>query len=661
MNKQLLWIAGAATLLCACCHNKQEKNIVPVPFTEVQLTEGFWKNRMQTELDVTVPFSVEQSAPAVERFRRCAAFRKGEPTELPQTHRFISSDLYKVMEGVSYSLMLRPDARLEQWMDSVIAYIAASQQEDGYLYISHICGNPNTEWMGERPYSFVMQSHELYNMGHLYEAAVAYQQATGKRQLLDVALKSAHHIQKVFFSGDPHYNDGKPVLQGPGHEEIELALCKLYRATGDISLLTLAQQFLDIRGVTFIPDGEGVNAPDYAQQHQPVCDQREATGHCVRAIYLYTGMAQVDALTHNRKYTEALNALWRDIVSRRMYLTGGVGADHDIETFGTPYCLPNDVAYNETCAAVANIFFNHAMFLAQGDGKFWDVAEIALFNNALAGVSMNGNRFFYVNPLSTDGIAPFNHGTAGRAPWFGCACCPPNISRLILQTPGFMYSHTAQDIYVTLYAGNAATIGLPEGKVALTQQTDYPFDGHIRLTVEPEQAMKFALRLRIPSWARGDQFIPEGLYSFLEQEHPSWRLLVNGKEVSPSMEKGFAVLSRQWQRGDVVELFLPTQPRFVKADERLQADSGCVAATRGPLVYCAESVDNQPDFLQTQWDAGILTERSSSDSLFAHIPLLQTQGFKDGEVTPVLLIPYYTWANRGEGTAMCVWNPQANE
>lgn len=598
-------------LLIMGCTNSKSDAITPVAFTDVQLTSGFWQQRMQTELDVTVPFSVEHGAPAVERFRRCAAFRAGEPTELPAPHRFISSDLYKVMEGVAYSLMLRPDASLEAWMDSTITLIAASQMPDGYLYISHICGNPYPNEMGDRPYSYVTHSHELYNMGHLYEAAVAYYQATGKRQLLDVAEKSARHIGHVFFEGDPAYNDGKPVNQAPGHEEIELALCKMYRVTGDRYYLDLAGRFLDIRGVTFVPDGTGVNAPEYAQQHQPVRDQREAVGHCVRAIYLYTGMASVDALTGGSEYTEALHAIWHNLVSSRIHITGGLGADRRIEGFGEPYSLPNKEAYNETCAAVANVFFNHSMFLADGDARYWDVAEISLFNNALAGISLAGDRFFYENPLEADST---DHVV--RQEWFDCACCPPNISRLILQSPGLMYSHTNRDIYVTLYAGNATTIDLDGTAVALAQTTDYPMDGKVRLTVTPSADKSFALRLRIPTWCRTGAFMPEELYVYADEAVAEpFTLLVNGQPVAAEVEKGFAVVSRTWTAGDVVELDLHMRDREVVADPRVKDDAGLVAHTRGPIVYCTETV------------GGVTAEK-----------------------------PYYMWANNACASSMKVWN-----
>ncbi|MBO7467694.1 MAG: glycoside hydrolase family 127 protein [Bacteroidaceae bacterium] len=610
MRKNLFLIVLMAIFIS--CETKKSETISPVAFTEVQLTGGFWQPRMQTELDVTVPFSVEHSTPAVERFRRCAAFRAGEETPLPEPHRFISSDLYKVMEGVAYSLMLRPDAKLEAFMDSTIALIAASQMPDGYLYISHICGNTYPSEMGPRPYSHVIHSHELYNMGHLYEAAVAYYQATGKTSLLDVAMKSAHHINHVFFEGDPNYNDGKPVNQAPGHEEIELALCKMYRTTDDKFYLDLAQKFLDIRGVTFIPDGTGVNAPEYAQQHLPVRDQREAVGHCVRAIYLYTGMAGVDALTGNADYTEALHAVWKNLVSSRIHITGGLGADRRIEGFGEPYSLPNKEAYDETCAAVANVFFNQSMFLAEGDARYWDVAEISLFNNALAGISLSGDRFFYENPLEADSV-----DNVVRQEWFGCACCPPNISRLILQSPGLMYSHTSDDIYVTLYADNATTINLDGIAVALSQTTDYPMDGKVRLEVTPTSAKRFALRLRIPTWCRTTAFMPGELYTFADEtvcDNP-FVLRLNGEEVQTNVEKGFAVIDRTWNAGDVVELDLKMRDREVVADARVKEDAGCVAHTRGPIVYCAETVN------------GVTKE-----------------------------IPYFTWSNNKKASSMKVWS-----
>lgn len=652
-------IALCVVLALSSCTGKQEKqSITPVPFTQVKLSGGFWEPRMQTELDVTVPFSVKEGGPAVERFQLCADYVTGKSTVLPRTHRFISSDLYKVMEGVAYSLMLRRDAELESFMDSTIDLIATCQRPDGYLYISHICGNPDPNVMGEHPYEYVIHSHELYNMGHLYEAAVAYYQATGKTALLDVAVKSAKHFMRVFFEGDPNYNNGKPVNQAPGHEEIELALCKLYRATGDQEYLDLAKKFLDIRGITFVPDGEGVNSPTYAQQHLPVKEQREAVGHCVRAIYLYTGMAQVDALTGNGDYTEALQAIWKNLVSSRIAITGGLGAERGIEGFGEMYKLPNKTAYNETCAAVANVFFNHGMFLSEGDAKYLDIAEVSLFNNALAGISLSGDRFFYVNPLEADGEMKFNHGIAGRAEWFDCACCPPNISRLILQTPGYMYSHTDSDIYVTLYAGNETEISLKKTNVKLNQTTDYPYDGRVSIKVNPDKASKFAMRLRIPTWCSSSSFMPGDLYTYAESGTNGYTITVNGTPFEASLEKGFAVVERTWNPGDEIVLELAMKERYVVADSRVKEDEGCVAVTRGPIVYCAEDVDNVSIIQDITISGAELTSVKQTEGVLKNMVTISTNGFSADQNTTVTMIPYYAWNNRGDGTSMKVWLPK---
>ena len=400
---------------------KRPGPIVPVPFDEVTLTGGFWGKRMQTELDVTLPFSLVQAGPAIEQLRGGADFLEGRGRRPISDNGPLGSDLYKIMEGAAYSLMLRPDPALEARIDSLIDIVGRAQQKDGYLFVCHTCGCFDPFWVGDRPYSKVVYSHELYNAGHLYEAAAAYYRATGKRALLDIAVKNARHVNRVFFEGDPAYNDGKPVMQAPGHEEIELALCKLYRVTGDRLYLDMAKKFLDIRGVTYRPEGDGFMSPFYAQQHAPVAEQTEPAGHAVRAAYLYTAMAMVDALTGGRHYAEALDAIWNDLVSTRIYITGGLGALASIEGFGPAYELPNKTAYSETCAAVGNVFFNQGMFLGSGDARYLDVAEISLFNNALAGISLTGDRFFYVNPLEADGEYRFNHGLGGRAPWFGCA------------------------------------------------------------------------------------------------------------------------------------------------------------------------------------------------------------------------------------------------
>lgn len=653
-----LLVLWAIACMMPSAHSNAQVN--PVQFDHVELTGGFWKARMRTELDVTVPFSVKQSAPAVERFRRCADFVAGKKTELPETHRFISSDLYKVMEGVAYSLMQEPNPELEAFMDSTIDLIAASQLPDGYLYISHICGNPNPADMGDRPYSWLVHSHELYNVGHLYEAAVAYYQATGKRKLLDVAIKNADHVNRVFFEGDPAYNGGKPVNQAPGHEEIELALCKLYRVTGERKYLDMAKRFLDIRGVTYVPDGEGVMSPTYAQQHLPVREQTEAVGHAVRAAYLYTAMAQVDALTGRKDYEKALKSIWNNLVSTRMHITGGLGATEGIEGFGPEYYLPNKIAYNETCAAVANIFFNYGMFLAEKDAKYLDIAELSLFNNALAGISLSGDRFFYVNPLEADGHRRFNHGTGGRAEWFSCACCPPNISRLILQIAGYMYAYSDDEIYLTLYGDSRTTIPLGKVKVGVEETSGYPFDGRVRVVLTPERPASFKLKLRIPTWAGSTEFVPGGLYDYTaSRKAASPEIRVNGKTVTCRMENGFAVVDRKWSPGDEVELALPFDASYVTCDSRVEDNRGAVAVVRGPLVYCAEEADNGCRIQELSLNKGEASVSVFHEGIMAGIPSISVPGKRavgsESEAKDVVMVPYYSWCNRGDNETMMVW------
>ena len=650
--KSIKLLALVPIFLWGCTNATDKKEeITPIPFNEVSLTEGFWKSRMKTELEVTVPFSVQQSGPAVERFRKAAAYMAGDTTQVPNPHRFISSDMYKVMEGVAYSLMHQPNPELEKFMDETATLIEAAQEEDGYLYLSHSCHNIRPGEMGEKPYSYILHSHELYNVGHLYEAAVAYYQATGKDKLLNIAIKSAKHVNKVIFEGgDPKYNDGKPIMQAPGHEEIELALCKLYRVTNDKLYLDMAKKFLDIRGVTYRPDGESYNSPTYAQQHAPVKEQTEAVGHAVRAAYLYTAMAQVDALTGLNDYDYALNSIWNNLVTTRMHITGGLGAIAGLEGFGKPYELPNLTAYNETCAAVANVFFNQSLFLNNGDAKYLDIAEISLFNNALAGISLSGDRFFYVNPLEADGERKFNHGHGGRSEWFSCACCPPNISRLILQMPGYMYAYSDNKIYITHYGGSKTTVPLKKNNVMLEQASNYPYESDIKLTVHPETEKEFKIAMRIPTWASSNEFAPGGLYPYKKENTEKAIIKVNNEEVAYTMEKGFAVLKRTWKKNDLIELHLPMGVKLVKSISEVTENEGKTAVTRGPLVYCAEEIDNKVPAQEIA-----LGDIDESQANLIPIEEGILTGIQRIDWPNIKLIPYYTWCNRGDNRSMTVW------
>ena len=644
--------ALAPIFLWGCTQSLDKKEeIIPIPFNEVSLTDGFWKDRMKTELEVTVPFSVQQSGPAIERFRHAATYMAGDTTQVPKPHRFISSDMYKVMEGVAYSLMHQPNPELEKFMDKTATLIEAAQEEDGYLYLSHSCHNIRPSEMGEKPYSYILHSHELYNVGHLYEAAVAYYQATGKDKLLNIAIKSAKHVNKVIFEGgDPKYNDGKPIMQAPGHEEIELALCKLYRVTNDKLYLDMAKKFLDIRGVTYRPDGESYNSPTYAQQHAPVKEQTEAVGHAVRAAYLYTAMAQVDALTGLNDYDYALNSIWNNLVTTRMHITGGLGAIAGLEGFGKPYELPNLTAYNETCAAVANVFFNQSLFLNNGEAKYLDIAEISLFNNALAGISLSGDRFFYVNPLEADGRRKFNHGHGGRSEWFSCACCPPNISRLILQMPGYMYAYSNDKIYITHYGGSKTTIPLEKNKVVLKQTSNYPYESDIKLTVHPETNKEFKIAMRIPTWASSNEFAPGGLYPYKKENTEKAIIKVNNEEMAYTMEKGFAIIEREWKKNDLIELHLPMEVKLVKSISEVTENEGKTAITRGPLVYCAEEIDNKVPVQEL-----VLGNVDESQAKLTSINEGILTGIERIDLPNLKLIPYYTWCNRGDNRSMAVW------
>ncbi len=667
--KKLMFIVLAAVAFTACQTERIEREreaLTPMSFEKVTLEDNFWLPRLKIQKETLVPFSLDKTAYAVENLRRTGQYLRGEKIEKGfEGPYYVASDLFKVMEGAAYLLILEKDPELEAQMDEIIDIIASAQDKDGYLYEVHILpeqkeNNHRKGGSGPTRYSFVDHSHELYNMGHMYEGAIAYYKATGKRKWLDVAEKNAQHVNKVFFEGDPNYNGGKPVMQAPGHQEIELALVKMYYATGNELYAEMAKKFIDIRGK------ERDKGRYYSQAHIPVREQTEAVGHSVRATYLYSGMADVVAMTGDTTLMPALNSIWHDIVDRKMHINGGLGAVPGIEGFGPAYDLPNLNTYDETCAAVGNVFFNYRMFLMSGEAKYVDVAEVALYNNVLAGVNLEGNKFFYVNVLEADGKRPFNHGTAGRAPWFGTACCPSNMARLIPQISGMTYSYTNDDIYTVFYAGNSTVVPLEGGNVALKQQTEYPFDGKISIEVSPEQeGQEFTMWLRIPTWC-GEQFVPGELYSYADDVESKVVAKVNGKRVRTEVVDGYMPVKRAWAAGDKVELELPMPVRYSVADERVKADVNRVCVTRGPLVYCAEQPDNEHgasfyivNDLKQQGEVAIFDEGVMSG--ITNITLQASAMLDDGaeEMNTVdatlKLIPYYAWNNRGNNVTMNVW------
>ena len=642
-------------LCCSCVLNNTlaaDYPVQPVPFTKVTLDDPFWAPRLDINERNTLWYCFEKSEETgrIANFEVAGGLKEGGF----QGIYFNDSDVMKIIEGAAYSLQLRSNVQLDTYLDNLISKIAAAQEEDGYLYTARTIGDPHYNFPGRDGgrWSHVNHGHELYNVGHMYEAAVAHWQATGKRNFLDVAIKNADLVCEVFGPGTGQ------KIDVPGHEEIEMGLVRLYRATGDEKYLNQAKFFVDMRGRSDLRQVYG----DYSQDHLPVVDQQQAVGHAVRAGYLYSGVADVAALTGEQDYIHAIDQIWENIVTKKMHLTGGVGARPHGETFGDDYELPNETAYLETCAAIANAMFNHRMFLLHGEAKYIDVMERTMYNGFLSGVSLSGKEFFYPNPLACDGHTKFNKGTLGRAPWFGCSCCPVNIVRFIPSIPGYMYAVRNEALYVNLYASGKASVDLAGGTVGIQQQTEYPWDGNIRVTVTPSEPQAFELRLRIPGWAVG-QPVPGDLYRYQSSEAEPYQLQLNGESVEATVDKGYAVLHRTWKPGDVVELTLPMPIRRVVANEQVKADRGRVALERGPLVYCFEAVDNDGSVADL-----VLSDKAELESSFkpellgglvqlqgtAKRAVEQAEGTMKTVETQVTAIPYYAWAHRTVGE-MQVW------
>ncbi|PKK38167.1 six-hairpin glycosidase [Siphonobacter sp. SORGH_AS_0500] len=633
----------------------QDYPIQPVPFTDVKISSAFWQPRIETNRTRTIPFAFEkcEETGRIDNFAIAGKLKKGEF----RGQRFDDSDVFKVIEGASYSLASHPDPKLEAYLDTVITKIAAAQEPDGYLYtIRTILGDRIMEkdWRaGYTRFNFINGSHELYNVGHMYEAAVAHYQATGKKNLLNVATKNADYLLTVF--------GPDKLLEVPGHEEIEIGLVKLYRATKKKEYLDLAKFFIDMRGrkdlrrilIVQKPDGSATHADSmYFQDHLPVTQQTEVVGHSVRAGYLYAGMTDVDAMMGSKTYSKALQKLWHNAADQRMYLTGGVGSDRSNEGFGENYHLPNKEAYAETCASVAQMLWNYRMFLESGEGAYLDIFERIMYNGFLSGVSLDGTHFFYPNPLEADGVTKFN-GEATRVEWFATSCCPTNVTRVMPSLPGYVYATKDNNLYLNLLMGGTAKVSVKNTPVELIQETNYPWNGFMKLTVNPERSMDFALQLRLPGWSQGKP-VPGDLYRYQNAEVQPVVIKVNGKKIKYEVTKGFATLTRNWKKGDVVEMELPMPIRKVLANEQVEADRGKVALERGPLVYCVEGVDN----------GGDVNEISVSDQTklkFVNDPdFITTSVLIKGENADgkkFTAIPYHLWSHRGVGK-MAVWVPK---
>jgi DUF1680 family protein len=617
--------------------------IAPVPASQVTLTDAFWAPKLETNRRVTIPHIMRENETTgrVDNFRKAAHRMPGAYSG----RRFNDTDIYKVVEAASLSLKAHPDPALDRKVDDLITLIAASQEADGYLFPARTIDPKNpAPGVGPERWIFENGSHELYNSGHLYEAAVAHFLSTGKRTLLDVAIRNADLVAATFGP------TGRHAI--PGHEVIEVGLAKLYRVTGNRKYLDIAKFFIDERGkphpdMQDYPPGPFAmyNERAYKQDQAPFVDQTRAVGHAVRAVYLYMGAADVAALSGAPGYQAALDRLWDDVTARRMYVTGGIGARGTTESFGEDYELPNQRAYTETCAAVGNVLWGHRMFLLHGDGKYLDVLEQVLYNGFLSGVSLSGDRFFYQNPLEST-------GRTQRSEYFDVACCPANLARMMEQVPGLLYSTRGDDVFVNLYAANRAAIQTAAGVVRIEETTEYPWQGTVSFTVDVDTPRAFALRLRVPWWQSGSG-LPGGLYEFTTQIDPLLpRVTVNGRPLDARADaRRFIEVRRTWRKGDTVSVAFDMGANTVTADKAIVDNVGKVAVLRGPIVYALEGIDNGGRVLGATLGRGQLKQEFKPD-LLGGVTILKTDG--------LTFIPYYAWANRGAGE-MAVWIRAASE
>jgi hypothetical protein len=645
-----------------------------VPFTSVKITPNtFWGDRIRAAQEVTIPlaFSKCESEHRYKNFEMAAYTLQhpGHPglqTKEWDVAKFMGfsfddTDVYKTIEGASYVLQTFPDAKLKAYIDSVLDVVGAAQESDGYLYTARTI-NPEHphQWAAKNRWEAEEHaSHELYNLGHMVDAACAHYQATGSDKFLNIAKRYADCVIKEVGAGE-----GQACVV-PGHQIAEMALARLYVLTGEKKYLDEAKFLLDYRGKTKVKN-------IYSQSDKPVIDQTEAWGHAVRAGYMYAGMADVAALLGDSSYIKAIDTIYENIVGKKYYLTGGVGARHQGEAFGADYELPNLTAYNETCAAISMVYLFERMFLLHGDAKYIDCLERTLYNGVISGMSVDGGKFFYPNPLSSDGHYRFNaDNTMTRQPWFGCACCPSNLCRFIPSMPGYIYGVRNNNLYVNLYAANTATVAINGKNVTLEQSTQYPWDGDIAIKVLQNKAKAFNMMIRIPGWVR-NQVVPSDLYSFSDDILADYEVSVNGQRVDSELENGYLVINRNWKKGDVVRIHFDMPVRTVIANLRVSDDRGRIAVERGPLVYCAEWADNEgitphhillgrmphfdvkPAYNIPNTEGDGKNFQVTAITAQAQEASLSPEGRLSAKDVQLTLIPYYAWNHRGAGK-MDVW------
>jgi len=657
MKKNLILLAAALVSLGMNAQDKSGYPISQVPFTSVKVTEGtFWGQRLEASRNVTIPLAFSKC----EETHRYENFTKAhqhivDPSKVfevdQNAYSFDDTDPYKTLEGAAYLMQTYPNAtyngrNLDKYCDSVIAVIASGQEPDGYLNTFRTMnpGHPH-QWEGPTRWSKVEDlSHEFYNLGHMCEAAVAHYVATGKKNFLNIAIKYADCVCK-----EVGRNPGQARVV-PGHQIAEMGLAKLYLATGNKKYLEQAKFFLDERGKTTIKT-------EYSQSHLPVLQQDEAVGHAVRAGYMYAGMADIAALTGDKSYIEAIDRIWDNIVGKKFYITGGVGATSSGEAFGKNYELPNMSAYCETCAAIAQVYLNYRLFLLHGDSKYYDALERSLYNGVISGISIDGGKFFYPNPLQS-------MGQHQRQAWFGCACCPSNAARFIPSLPQYMYAVKGSHLYINLFNGNTMTTKVGGKSVTIEQVTNYPWNGDVTINVKKGSG-KYAINVRIPGWVKGE-VVPSNLYTYSDGKRLGYTIKVNGKEMKADLENGYFVINRSWKAGDKISVHFDMEPRVVRANGNVAADKGRVAIEKGPILYCAEWPDNQADVLsvlinqEPQFTDGKVTIANTTVPTLttdAQTLNFSTTGKLQASDEKLVLIPYYAWAHRGNGK-MTVWIPQ---
>lgn len=619
-----------------------------INFSKVTVEDAFWKPRMEKVADITIPVCMDQTeikTPRIRNFEITAGLRKGNFEGI----FYDDSDVFKALEAIAYALKVKHNPEIEKRADGWIDKIAASQQPDGYINTFYTLKEPDKKWTD-------MSMHEDYNGGHLIEAGVAYFNATGKRKLLDVAIRFADHFESLFGPGKRHWVTG--------HQELELALVKLYKTTGNKKYLNLADWLLAERGHKHAVGYTWTDWRDtaYAQDVLPVKQQTQITGHAVRAMYLYTGAADVAAMTGDGEYFKAMKTVWEDVVHRNMYVTGGIGSSGSNEGFSIDYDLPNEKAYCETCASVGMVFWNQRMNALSGNAQYMDVLEKVLYNSALDGLSFEGDRFFYGNPLASN-------GQHFRKEWFGTACCPSNIARLVASLGDYIYGVSEKDIYVNLFIGSSTTLTIQDTRVELRQVTDYPWNGKVSMEINPSKKASFALRIRIPGWLKG-QAVPGDLYQFKEINQRPLVVLVNGAPVAYKEDMGYAILERDWQKGDKISFELPMDVKRVTARPEVKAANNRVALQRGPIIYCVEGTDNEGKAWNFVLPDNEPVKANFNEKLLGGMMTLQfnapvvkisPDGLSVNTVKqPITAIPYFSWCNRGQ-TPMQVWLPTKME